>query len=71
MCDVGNKLLIAQAYRMPVKRICQEKFSGLKDLPVFQDVLFVTGKFGNAGWILNEMNIKGRPVARRKIAASK
>lgn len=33
--------------------------------------MFVTEKFGNAGWILNEMNIKGRPVARRKIAAGR
>ena len=31
-------------------------------------VLFVTEKFGNAGWILNEMNIKGRPAARGKSA---
>ena len=30
-------------------------------------VLFVTEKFGNAGWILNEMNIKG--IARSKSAA--
>lgn len=29
-------------------------------------VLFVTEKFGNAGWILNEMNIKGRTVPARR-----
>ncbi len=34
-------------------------------------VLFVTEKFGNAGWILNEMNIKSRPAARSKTAASR
>ena len=31
-------------------------------------VLFVTEKFGNAGWILNEMNIKGRSAARAAAA---
>lgn len=32
-------------------------------------VLFVTEKFGNAGWILNEMQIKGaQPAARRAVA---
>jgi hypothetical protein len=31
-------------------------------------VLFVTEKFGNAGWILNEMNIKGAGAARAKRA---
>lgn len=31
-------------------------------------VLFVTEKFGNAGWILDEMNIKGKSVARSKVA---
>ena len=34
-------------------------------------VLFVTEKFGGAGWILNEMNIKGRPAAKTKRAAAK
>lgn len=29
-------------------------------------VLFVTEKFGDAGWILNEMNIKGRAVPARR-----
>lgn len=32
-------------------------------------VLFVTEKFGNAGWILNEMNIKGRRSTKSKSAA--
>ena len=32
-------------------------------------VLFVTEKFGNAGWILNEMNIKGKPSPRSKSTA--
>lgn len=38
-------------------------------------VLFVTEKFGNAGWILNEMQIKGpaaavpRPITRKAVAA--
>lgn len=33
-------------------------------------VLFVTEKFGNAGWILNEMNIKdGMPVKTKRAAA--
>jgi hypothetical protein len=31
-------------------------------------VLFVTEKFGNAGWVLNEMNIKGRAAARAQAA---
>lgn len=31
-------------------------------------VLFVTEKFGNAGWILNEMNIKGRAIPARRSA---
>ena len=34
-------------------------------------VLFVTEKFGNAGWVLNEMEIKGGPKARSARAASK
>lgn len=31
-------------------------------------VLFVTEKFGNAGWILKEMSIKGKPASRSKAA---
>ncbi len=34
-------------------------------------VLFVTEKFGGAGWILNEMNIKGKTPLRAKSAAAK
>ncbi len=33
-------------------------------------VLFVTEKVGNAGWILNEMTIKGKPAAKAKRAAA-
>ena len=33
-------------------------------------VLFVTEKFGGAGWILNEMNIKGRTPVKAKSAAA-
>jgi S1-C subfamily serine protease len=33
-------------------------------------VLFVVEKFGNAGWILNEMKIKGGGTARAKVATA-
>ncbi len=33
-------------------------------------VLFVTEKFADAGWILNEMNIKGASGTRAKSAAA-
>lgn len=33
-------------------------------------VLFVVEKFGNAGWILNEMKIKGGSAARAKVATA-
>jgi hypothetical protein len=33
-------------------------------------VLFVTEKFAGAGWILNEMNIKGAGAARAKSATA-
>jgi hypothetical protein len=32
-------------------------------------VLFVTEKFGNAGWILNEMTIKGGGAPARRATA--